>query len=154
MNDTANKKLKPFQEAFIQAYIACGYVGQRAYLKLRPHVKPKTAQVESSKLLSLPIIREELERVKERECDRAIASREFLIQEAHEVAKEAREKGAYGATVKAIELKGKLNKLFDRSEPEMEGYVKLVQMLQINVNAPAPVEEDDGEVIDIEAEES
>jgi len=44
-------KLKPFEDAFIKEYIDCGYIGQRAYLKLRPYVKPKTAQVEASKLL-------------------------------------------------------------------------------------------------------
>lgn len=139
-------KLKPFHKDFVREYIACGYIGQRAYLKLKPYVKPKTAQVEASKLLSLPIVKEELQRLSERRECSSLASREGLIQEAHRIGGKAEEEGAFGAALKGVELKAKLNRLFERDTPDMAGYQTLMQQLIINVS-PAP--EPFGEVIEV-----
>lgn len=140
--------MKPFIERFIREYIACGYIGQRAYLKLRPHVKPKTAQVEASKLLSLPIVQEELKRLTQKTYDNSIASREYLIQEAHETIQEAKKEKAYGVIMKGIELKGKLARLFEKDTPDIEAYTQVIQQFVVNVT---PADNDKDKVIDIEA---
>ena len=147
-------KLKPFEDAFIKEYIDCGYIGQRAYLKLRPYVKPKTAQVEASKLLSKPIVRGEIERLSQKGRGISLASREKLIQETHAAMKEARQEKAYGVVIKGIELKGKLNRLFEReTSDDTTGYQTLIQQLTMTIVNPSGSEKEELEVIDIEKED-
>jgi len=83
-----------------------------------------------------------------------LASREKLIQETHEVMKEARQEKAYGVVIKGIELKGKLNRLFEReTSDDTTGYQTLIQQLTMTIVNPSGSEKEELEVIDIEKED-
>jgi hypothetical protein len=141
--------LTPTAHAFIPAFIASGLNGTRAYLKIKPHVSHTTAQVESSKLLSDPMVKDMLAKRFNKQADKSIASRTYLTTEAHEIGIQARDNGQLGTALSAVELKGKLNRIFTDDVPETEGYKTLMQTLIVNVNSPEVQPKDiPGEVID------
>lgn len=127
-------KMKHIEELFIAEYLKNGQNGTKAYLALRPNGNERSASVSANRLLKKPSVIEAIQKAVDKKFDESIASREYLIDEAHEIGKEARGKGVYGSALNAVELKAKLNRLFDKDEPEMQGYFKLMQYLEININ--------------------
>lgn len=125
--------LTPVQKAFVGEYIKNGYNATQAYLSIRPEVSYKTAQASASQYLSNPIIKQAVEGATNRTLNKAIATREHLINEAHDILEAAKQEKQYSTALNAVDLKAKLNKLYDKSEPETEGYIKLINMLQVNV---------------------
>jgi hypothetical protein len=55
-----DNKLTPFQEQFVNIWFK-HFNGRLAYKQLKPHVKNETADVEASKLLSLPKVNDAIE---------------------------------------------------------------------------------------------
>jgi phage terminase small subunit len=141
-------KLTHTEELFIAAYIKNGGNGTQAYLEVRPKASWQTAKANASRMLKKPAVISELQKVKSEKQDEAIASKEYLIKEAHEIGKDAYKKEKHGAALKAVEVKGKLNKVYDE-EPEMQGYIRLHQELNlININPS----KEDKEIIDVDPE--
>jgi len=128
------KKLTHTDELFVIEYLKNGQNATKAYLAVRPDVNPRSASVSANRLLKKSSVIEAIKNEVDKRYDESIASREYLIEEAHEIGKEAREDKSYGSAIKAVELKGKLNKVFDSEEPEMQGYIKLMQSIAVNVD--------------------
>lgn len=129
-------KLKPFDKQLINEYIGNGFNGKLAYLTIRPGVSAKTAEVNSSKLINLPHIQAEIARIQDSDFADAVASREYLIKEAHAIGLEAKADKKLNTALSAVEAKGRLNKVYDKDNVPMEGYTNLIQTLvQVNVNA-------------------
>ena len=82
-------KLKPFDKALIKEYIGNGCKGNLAYLTLRPKVTNKAATSKASAILNQPHIQSEIARIQDSAYADAVASREYLIKEAHEIGLEA-----------------------------------------------------------------
>lgn len=120
-------------KAFIAEYIKNGYNATQAYLSIRPEVSYETAATNAGRLLKNAEVIEALETRSNRTLNKAIASREHLISEAHDILEAAKQEKQYSTALNAVDLKAKLNKLYDKSEPETEGYIKLINMLQVNV---------------------
>lgn len=66
--------LKPIEERFCWEYVHRSENGTRAYLVTHPKVKESTAQVESSKLLSKPIIKSRIASIKAEMMSRLMSS--------------------------------------------------------------------------------
>jgi phage terminase small subunit len=133
----SNVKLLPQHRAFIAKYLSNGYNGTRAYLAIKPNASYDTARAEASRYLSHHCIQEAIRAHLDKADVHAIASRQYLIRQAHEIGEEARAEGQYNPALTSVDLKAKLNKLYDRNEDDMSGYAALVQQL-IVVNPPAP----------------
>jgi len=131
------KKLSHTEELFVIEYLRNGQNATQAYLTVRPNSSIKSAKVSACRLLKKSSVIEAIKNEVEKRYDESIASREYLINEAHEIGKEARQDKSYGSAIKAIELKGKLNKVFDSEEPEMKGYINLIQSITVNVDEGA-----------------
>jgi hypothetical protein len=96
-------------------------------------------------MLKRHAVKRALQGVKSEKLEEAIASKEYLIKEAHEIGNDAYKKEKHGAALKTVEVKGKLNKVYDE-EPEMKGYIQLIQELNlININTS----EESKEVMDV-----
>ena len=143
-------KLRPIEQAFINEYLKNGCNATQAYLSVKPKCKYESARVISTRMLAKVTVKEAIEQAMEKTCMSNVASREYLIQETHETVQEAKKEKCYGAAIKGIELKGKLNRLFDREQPDMAGYQVLMQQLIINTTDKA---DHSGDVIDIVREE-
>ena len=129
-------KLKPFEKQLIKEYIGNGFNGKLAYLTARPNVSVRTAEVNSSKIINLPHIQAEIARIQDSDFADAVASREYLIKEAHEIGLEAKADKKLNTALSAVEAKGRLNKVYDKDNVPMEGYTNLIQTLvQVNVSA-------------------
>ena len=107
------KTLKPSEQAFVNDYLKNGYNATKAYLAIKPKSKYTSAKVMGARWLTRVDIKEAIQREMDKGGVTSVASRAYLIQEAHEVGREARGKGAYGAALKGTEIKAKLNHLFD-----------------------------------------
>ena len=125
--------LTPLQQAFIPAYIASGFNATQAYLKIKPSVTYETAMNNSSRLLRDEQVAQALSDQFSNQRDKSIATRGNLTLEAHEVYEKAWDKELLGTCLSAIELKGKLNRVFTEDVPEMENYKVLMQSLTVNV---------------------
>ena len=147
------KKCTPFEIAFLNEYQTNGYIGQRAYLAVRPHVKVETAGVEACKLLKLPRVREELTTRQDKQLVKSCASRDFLILEADKIGKKAFEKDMYPAALSAVDTKARLNRIYDKDNQDMTQYTNLLQSLVVNVSvntSEKPQDSPQGQVVDAE----
>lgn len=136
-----------FEKQFIAEYIKNGQNGTKAYLTVRPGISERSAAVCATRLLRKPEVIEEINKAVGRDFDKAVASREHLINEADEIGKEARQQGAYGSALKAVELKGKLNRVFDDTDDHCSQFKAFVQQFTINVKPG-----DDDKAIDVTPE--
>lgn len=98
----------------------------------------KTAQSSSSDYLSNPLIQKEIEREEERRLAKHLANRERLIEEAHELYEECKEEKVYATALNAIDLKAKLNRIYDKETPDLANYQTLIQSLTVNVQDSKP----------------
>lgn len=129
-------KLKPVEKAVIKEYMSNGYNGKLAYLTVKPHVTAKTAETNSSKMLLQPHIQAEITRIQDSDFADSVASREYLIKEAHEIGEEARATQKLNTALSAVEAKGRLNRIYDKDNAPMDGYTNLIQTLvQVNVSS-------------------
>jgi len=132
-------KLPPVHAAFVREYVSNGYNGTNAYLKVKPNVGYDSASVTSTRLLSDDRIREAINSLQAKAFDKAIASRQYLIQQAHEIGEEARSKGQFNPALTSVDLKAKLNKLYERDTPDLESYATIMnQFVQVNISTQSP----------------
>lgn len=128
-------KLSPVYRAFVGAYTANGYNAAQAYLSIKPDVSYDTARANGSKLLANTDVQQAIQDKIDKAYDKNIASRQYLTQEAHDIGIEARSKGQYNPALTAVDLKAKLNRLYDRDTPDLESYTQVMQQfIQVNVN--------------------
>jgi phage terminase small subunit len=104
------------EERFVAEYIKNGNNGTKAYLAIKPTVSPNSAAVSAHRLLQKTSVMNALEDITDKSKEEAIASKQYLINEAHEIGKEARSKGVYGSALKAVEVKGKLNRVYEEGD--------------------------------------
>jgi hypothetical protein len=120
------------KELFVAEYIKNGENGTKAYFTVRPHVSSNSAAVCANRLLKKPAIQYAIQKVVDKRFDESIASREHLITEANEIGKEAWQKGAHGSALKAVDLKAKLNKLYDKDhQDENSTLINIWQQIKI-----------------------
>jgi hypothetical protein len=115
-----------------------------------PNASVETAGVEACRLLKLPNIQQAIERAEDRKDVLDIASRSFLLEEAHGVGVKAGGDGQHRTHLAAIDIKAKLSGAYSQDAPDLEGYRTLINSLTINVNPPQTSEDSSGEVIDVE----
>lgn len=128
-------KIKPVDKAIIKEYLSNGFKGPLAYLTVRPNVTAATARVNASKLLTQPHIQAEIQRIQDSDYADAVASREYLIKEAHDIGELAKSQDKLNTALSAVEAKGRLNKVYDKDNVPMDGYTNLIQTLvQVNVS--------------------
>lgn len=129
-------KLKPIEKAVIKEYMSNGFNGKLAYLTVRPDVTAKTAGTNASKLLLQPHVKAEMIRIQDSGFADAVASREYLIKEAHNIGQEARKQDKLNTALSAVEAKGRLNRIYDKDNAPMDGYTNLIQTLvQVSVSS-------------------
>ena len=134
--------IKPYQQAFIIAYVANGYNAAQAYISIKPHVAMSTARTEGPALLANPHVRAALDeyitQATLKKGAKNVASREYLTQQAHDIGEEARQSGLYTPALQSVDIKAKLHRLYDRDAPDTEAYTQIMQQfIQVNVT-PAP----------------
>jgi phage terminase small subunit len=147
-------KLTHTEEMFVAEYIKNGGNGKQAYMTVRPKASMATAKVNACKMLKRPAVKRALQEVKSKKLDQAIASREYLINQAHEIGKDAYKKEKHGAALKSVELKGKLNNVFEDKESDLEMWKAAVQRLglhrvDVNVNIN---KEEGSDIVDVTPE--
>ncbi len=146
---------------FFLAYINNGKNATRAYAEIKPAVAQSTANVNGSKLLNSTGVQRALTDYYDKLQLKSVQTREYLTTEAHEIGQEARGKGELKTALSAVELKGKLNRVFTDDVPEMEGYSVLMQQLVVNIKAsPGPARADEahatqpGPILDVVGEDN
>lgn len=127
----AKKKLDPAKRKFVNTYLKNGFNGTQAYLAVSPMVSRETAATMANKYLNLPEVQNEIEKVQDREFADSVASREYLIKEAHDIGLEARVEKKLNTALQAVEVKGRLNKVFDKENQDMGGYEDLLRTLVV-----------------------
>lgn len=133
-------KILPIHKAIVDNYIANGGNGKQAYLSVRPNAKPNTAAVKACEILKREEVKHYLHQQQNKVSTDSIASREYLIKQAHEIGQEAREAKAYVPALNSVELKAKLNGVLDKDSDSTADYTKIMQTLiiqgDININTP------------------
>jgi hypothetical protein len=142
-------KLSAIDQAFLDNYIKNGYDGTNAYLTIKPNVTRASASVLAHRLLKRDDIKAALDIKQTESAQSAIASRDYLIQEAHEIGMEARTAGKLNTALTAVETKGKLNRVYDRESDNPADYGKLIQTLVIQGDMNVYNEPNDTKTIDI-----
>ena len=130
--------LTAVHKAFIAEYLKNGYNGTQAYLKVRPRVSYDTARATGAELLAKSSVKEIVDKHMQELSVNNIASRQFLIGEAHNTGQQALESKQYKTKLYSIDLKARLNRLYDREQPDLDGYTALLQQITINVGQPTP----------------
>jgi phage terminase small subunit len=136
---------------FVAEYISNGGNGKQAYMTVRPKASQQTAKVNACKMLKRPAVKKALQEVKSKKMDEAIASQEYLINEAHKIGKDAYKKDKHGAALKAVETKAKLNHVFDDKESDITNWYAVINRYDLRVINPN--EEKEVEAIDVTLEE-
>ena len=129
-------KLRDIEKYFISEYLKNGQNGTEAYLAIKTNVSRRSAAVCANRLLKKASVISEIEKTLDKKLEDSIASRSYLINEADEIGKEARDNGNYGSAIKAVEVKGKLNRVYDKEESDLRDYYKVLQLLNVNVSLP------------------
>lgn len=122
-------KIDPIHQAIVDNYIANGGNKTQAYLSVRPKAKPTTAKVKACNLFKRPEVVSYLEEQSSQITVDSIASREYLIRQAHRIGNKAEEVGKLNTALTAIETKGKLNRVYDADTDSPTDYSKLIQTL-------------------------
>jgi phage terminase small subunit len=125
--------MKHTEEQFVIEYIKNGGNGTQAYLAVKPNSSEKSAKVSACRLLKKPAVIDAIKQASEKGYDEGIASREYLIKEAHEIGKDAFRKDKHGAAIKAVDTKAKLNHIYDETKDESATYSALLQSININI---------------------
>jgi len=94
-------------------------------------VTARAAAVSAARILKKPHVASALQR---QVHENSVASLDYLIHEADEICRAAKQDKHYTAAIKAVETKTKLNKLFDNNEPELEGHINFVKSIFFTVN--------------------
>ncbi len=151
-------ELKHWVTAFIAEYAKNGGNGTQAYLTVRPKNNPNSAGVEASKLLSQPMVQSALDKEYARGGASRLAATDTLLVEAEEVRLLALKDKKLGNAIQSIDLKAKLNGVYQDTSDKGHGYLNLIKSISVTVNnntvnvgtnTPKPV--DKCEVIDVEA---
>lgn len=142
-------KLNPTQKAFVIEYLKNGHNATRAYLKIRPNVTYDTAANNGSRMLGYSVVKAEIDKRQEKESISSLASREYLIKQAHDLGLKAENHEDIGNALKSVELKGKLNRVFTEDKDDGTNYQTLIQSLTINIDNKD--QQNNMEVIDVDA---
>jgi phage terminase small subunit len=125
--------MKHTEEQFVIEYIKNGGNGTQAYLAVKPNSSEKSAKVSACRLLKKPAVIDAIQKASENKSVEAIASRDYLIKEAHEIGKDAFKKDKHGTAIKAVDTKAKLNHIYDETKDESATYSAFLQAININI---------------------
>ena len=146
-------KIKPKHLVFVQEYLKNGNNATQAYLSMNGTVGNGTARTEGSKLLTEPDIQRMMSEQFEGDAVLRVATKEYLLQQTHDIGNLALGSEKYDTALKAIELKGKLNRVFTDDGDDSEKYGKVINTLMvgtININTEdKPLKEKDNSTIDV-----
>ena len=142
-------KISAINKAIADNYIANGMNATKAYQTVRPDVSYGTANAKGCTIINRDEVQAYLSDKGEITTKNAIASKDYLIQEAHDIGMEAREAKAYVPAMKGIELKAKLNGIFDKESDSPLDYGKVLQAIVINGDVNINNNQDQTDVIDI-----
>ena len=147
-------ELKHWVAQFVAEYAKNGNNGTQAYLTVRPKNNPNSAGVEASKLLSQPMVQSALDKEYALVGASRLATSEVLTVEAEEVRLLALESKHYGNALQSIDLKAKINGVYQDTTDKGRGYMDLIKSISITVNnntvnVVKPV--DNSEVIDVDS---
>jgi phage terminase small subunit len=119
-------KLNVRQKAFVEEYIIDFNATQAA---IRAGYSEKTAQEQSSRLLSNVIVKAAVDEAKLKRSERTQVTSDWVLQEAKSMYHEAREAGEYGHANKALELCGKHTQVQAFTEKQVVEVVDKTEML-------------------------
>jgi hypothetical protein len=125
--------MKHTEEQFVIEFLKNGGNGKKAYLTVKPNSSEKSAKVSACKLLKKPAVIDAIQKASQKGYDEGIASRAYLINEAHEIGQDAFKKDKHGAAIKAVDTKAKLNHIYDEENDESGRYSALLQSININI---------------------
>ncbi len=141
-------ELTHFQKAFVNEYTSNGFNATRAYLKIRPDKTYESAQATSSILLLNHIVKAAVNNQIDKLNTKNIASRAYLITEAHGIGTEARSEKQLGVALKAVDQKARLNRLYDTEQPDLMNYQTLIQSLVVNIGGKVEEKSNKQQVIE------
>ena len=141
----AKIKLSPLHTAFVQEYLANGFNGQQAYLKIKPNVTAKTANQQGYLLPNRPDIQEYIQDHQEKNHVKTISSRDYLITKANRIGETAEQTAKLDTALKSVDQVAKLAGIYTTEAQPMEGYADLLKTLvivngNVNVNAQQQTE--------------
>ena len=142
-------KISAIHKAVADNYIANGRNATKAYQTVKPDLSYASANATGCTIINRDDVQAYLQDKGEITTKNAIASKDFLIQEAHDIGQEAREAKAYVPAMKGIELKAKLNGIFDKESDSPLDYGKVLQAIVINGDVNINNNNEQNEVIDI-----
>lgn len=142
--------LKPIERSFVNTYLSNGFNGTRAYLSIRPRVTYASATVQAANLLGKHSVKQAIEDKQESKYDASVASRGYLIQEAHDIGRKALSRNKHSTALNAVDVKARLNGVYDKGQEDMTNYTTLMQSLVVNVNVSGDKDQNDTPVIDTE----
>jgi hypothetical protein len=142
-------KIDPIHRAIADNYLGQGCTMMQAYLNIKPDVTPGSAKALASKLFKRDDVQAYITDKQDKITVDSIASRTYLIKEAHDIGKEAREAGKLNTALTAVETKGKLNRVYDTDADSPADYTKLIQALVIQGDVNIYNDKGNTETIDI-----
>lgn len=111
-------------------------------MAVKPDVGYDTARANAPRWLAQDCVKEAISVAIQQAYGIHVADRRVLIHRANKISEDAEHDREWSDALKGIDLMAKLNRLYDREAPDMEGYTVLMQQLNVNVQmegkAPMP----------------
>ena len=117
---------------FVAEYCMNGNNATQAYLKMSPDVQENTAGTEGHKLLKQPEIMGMLAKVNAKYDVSSVSTRDYLIQEAHEIGLKSKEIQEFGTALRAVDTKAKLSGAYQSEVGEVDAYKAVMSKLVVN----------------------
>ena len=127
----AKSKLIPLHVAFADAWIANGFNGVQAYLKVKPTVSYNTAQTQAGSILGRSEVQAYIHDKQVKNESETVAERNYLILQAHKLGLKAEDHDKLDTALKAVDSKAKLAGLYTQEVDQGEGYGDLLRTLVI-----------------------
>ena len=149
------KQLTDKQDMFVREYVVNGYNATQAYLKSTPEAGYNVAAVHAGRLLKNVQVKEAIERYKDKEYVKSIATKENILLEMHEVRTKALSNDKLQTCLNASVEKAKMQGYYQNQDQDLTNYTQILQQLVINVdNSGDKQAEPDKETVTIEAEKA
>jgi hypothetical protein len=122
------KALTLFEQNFISEYEENGGNAKRAYLKLRPSVQDRTAEVNASKLLRKTEVVEELKRRIDVVKAQSPCNRQKILDRFEHLGSLAEKEKQFTASIHANREIAKISGLYEQNSND-DGYIRLIQKI-------------------------
>lgn len=143
------------QHVFVTEYLVNGFNGRQAYLKACPDVTVDTASVQAGRLLSNELVRNAIDKAKDKQHLKSIASKDNILLEMHEVRTKALNNDKLQTCLNASVEKAKIQGYYQNQDQDLTNYTQILQQLVINVdNSGDKQAEPDKNTITVKAEKA